>query len=577
MRVLIVSASMGAGHDGAARELARRLEADLHDTRVVDLLDAPPLKIGAAFRWGYKAQLRYVPWAYELTYRLWYWLGILIAPATAFVHVLTGRKVLRWVREFDADVVVSTYPLASLALGRERERGRLRVPVVTYVTDFAVHPLLVHRAVDLHQCVHPQSAEKARARLPHGRVTAPGPLVSPRFGDGAAARYQLGIEPDQRAVLIVAGSWGVGDVVEAFDLLASSERFTPVVVCGRNEKLAKQLRTRGGGVIIEWTDEMPSLMRACDALVQNAGGLTCMEAFAAGLPVVTFKPIPGHGIENAEDMDRAGVAPYVRRARDLLETLDAVIAEPNRTAAIDAGRAMFAGDPATEVVDVGRAPVVVPMPVRRPRVRVAAAAAVAFYATFTYGVGVAAAHGLGVGVAHAPRNSDAAYVAVRLSSQNASDASVASALAKLPASAVVDQDTVEQDPAAIMRLRDAGIEVANGGSGDRYRLELQRAAQDLGHTNLVIGRATGQRAEVFVASRRVNGYDLVAARLAHERVIVGRQRVTPKNAGALKLRTGWVYVVDGRSLDGRSLAQLLGQLANQAASQHVTTLPVGRV
>lgn len=576
MKVLIVSASMGAGHDGAARELARRLDADAHETRVVDLLDAPPLKIGAAFRWGYKAQLRYAPWAYELTYKLWYWLGILIAPATAFVHALTGRKLLRWVRDLGPDVVVSTYPLASLALGRERQRGRLRVPVVTFVTDFAVHPLLVHRAVDLHQCVHPQSAAKASARNPHGRVSAPGPLVSPRFRDGAAARYLLGIEPSQLAVLIVAGSWGVGDIVEAFDLLAASERFTPVVVCGRNEKLARQLRTRGGGVIIEWTDEMPALMRACDALVQNAGGLTCMEAFAAGLPVVTFKPIPGHGIENAEDMDRAGVAPYVRRPQELLATLDEVVTGPRRAAAVAAGHAMFAADPAAEIVDVGgRAPLVVPLPARRSRVRVAAAAAVAFYATFTYGVGVAAAHG--VGVAHARRGSGVAYVAVRLSAQTAADSGVTEQLARLPASAVIDQDTVEANPGAVVQLRAAGIEVANGGSGDRFRLEFERAARDIGHTNLVIRRATGQRADVFVASRRVNGYDLVAARLAHERVIVGRQRVTSANAAALRLRPGWVYVVDGRALDGPALTHLLSQLVAKAASQHVVTQPVGRV
>ena len=29
---------------------------------------------------------------------------------------------------------------------------------------------------------------------------------------------------------------------------------------------------------------MPALMTAADALVENAGGLTCMEAFAIGLP-----------------------------------------------------------------------------------------------------------------------------------------------------------------------------------------------------------------------------------------------------------------------------------------------------
>jgi UDP-N-acetylglucosamine:LPS N-acetylglucosamine transferase len=35
--------------------------------------------------------------------------------------------------------------------------------------------------------------------------------------------------------------------------------------------------------VIGWTDQMPALMSASDAPVENAGGLTCMEAFAVGL------------------------------------------------------------------------------------------------------------------------------------------------------------------------------------------------------------------------------------------------------------------------------------------------------
>src|SRR5690348_5616572 len=53
-RVLVVSASMGAGHDGAARELARRLEDDGHVTEVRDFMKSAPLKIGDVVRVGYE-------------------------------------------------------------------------------------------------------------------------------------------------------------------------------------------------------------------------------------------------------------------------------------------------------------------------------------------------------------------------------------------------------------------------------------------------------------------------------------------------------------------------------------------
>ena len=148
---------MGAGHDGAARELARRLEAAGHEVEIKDFLDAPPRPIGYLLRVGYQFQIRHLAWTYELTYRFWTMLPFLVGPLAGFISVLTRRRMRRWAHEFDADVVVSVYPLASQALGAMRKRGQLPVPAATFLTDFAVHPVWVHAGVDLHLAVHPAS------------------------------------------------------------------------------------------------------------------------------------------------------------------------------------------------------------------------------------------------------------------------------------------------------------------------------------------------------------------------------------------------------------------------------------
>src|SRR5438132_3700295 len=179
-RVLVVSASMGGGHDGAGRELVRRLRADGHNAQMVDFLDAFPLGIGWLVRAGYMLELKYAPWSYDATYRLWYRLPFMVGPIAALINILTRRRILGWVREARADVVVSTYPMASLVLGSARRRGRLDVPAATFITDFAVHPLWTHPGVDLHLCVHPQSATAAAQRSGRTAV-APGPLVPERF------------------------------------------------------------------------------------------------------------------------------------------------------------------------------------------------------------------------------------------------------------------------------------------------------------------------------------------------------------------------------------------------------------
>src|SRR5690349_21167501 len=344
---------MGAGHDGAAKELRRRLEAAGHRVEVVDFLDAVALHIGPVLRWFYQVQLRLFPWSYELSYRL---SPLLRAPAVMVDTWLTRRKLRRVIKEFRPDTIVSVYPLASLVLGRMRRTKLLRVPVVTYLTDFAVHSLWVHPGVDRHLAVSRLSAEAAVAR--GGKdARAHGPLVGERFRktnvDRAAVRSALGLAPDERAVLVVAGSWGVGDVMSTVEAIGASGEFHPITVCGRDEKLRADLESRGYGTVIGWTDEMPALMTAADALVENAGGLTCMEAFAVGLPVVTFRPIAGHGKDNAEMMARSGVNCYARDDAELHDMLRKVTRPgPERDALVDTARLLFVADPADDVQEL---------------------------------------------------------------------------------------------------------------------------------------------------------------------------------------------------------------------------------
>jgi UDP-N-acetylglucosamine:LPS N-acetylglucosamine transferase len=74
-------------------------------------------------------------------------------------------------------------------------------------------------------------------------------------------------------------------------------------------------------LVFGWVDDMPALMRACDVVVQNAGGLSTLEALASGLPVITYRCLPGHGRANARVLDEIGLVPSVADPTALAQAL----------------------------------------------------------------------------------------------------------------------------------------------------------------------------------------------------------------------------------------------------------------
>jgi UDP-N-acetylglucosamine:LPS N-acetylglucosamine transferase len=326
-RAVVVSASIGAGHDAAADEIARRLRDQGLDVEQYDFLDLLPGRMGRLVCGGYQRMLTVAPWAYRLIYRGLDQSGDLGRQASMLSR-LSARRLREAIAD-DAVVVVSTYPLASQALGSLRTDKLLSVPVVTYLTDYSVHRLWVAAGVDLHLAIHDIPSDQARG---HGaaKVVTVRPVVDPRFSPASseartAARVRYGLPETGAVALVIGGSWGAGKLARAVHEITATGLVTCAVVCGRNERLRERLRASGIEHAFGWIGDMPALMNAVDVVVQNAGGMTVQEAAASGLPVISYRCIPGHGLTNAAALHQADVARWAQTSSELaalLLTLD---------------------------------------------------------------------------------------------------------------------------------------------------------------------------------------------------------------------------------------------------------------
>lgn len=329
----IVSGSFGAGHNAAAREIARHLERRGYTTRTWDIVDLMPGHLGRILRAGYLRQIQSFPvtWSWTLN-------GLEQHPALARA---AGRALgsadaaLLELAADGADTIVSTHPFASQALGNLKARGHLSSPVVTYLTDMSVHPMWVHPSVDLHLALNELPAREARHRGARDvrvvRPVVPADFATPRGAttSRSESRQALGLPRDERLVLVTGGSCGIGELERTAAEIAATGLATPVVLCGRNHRLLQRIRANGSAIGLGWVDDMPSLLKAVDAVVQNSGGFTSLETLAAGAPILGYRCIAGHGVTNARALDKAGLVPWVRNHGDLAAGLGVALSTPH--------------------------------------------------------------------------------------------------------------------------------------------------------------------------------------------------------------------------------------------------------
>jgi UDP-N-acetylglucosamine:LPS N-acetylglucosamine transferase len=334
--VLIVTASVGEGHDLPARTLAEQLRDERPGVEVVteDGLAAMGRLITAFSESGPRLVFFRVLWLWDLTF----WLFARLPPVRGFGKFLLGvvgrRGMLRLVRAVDPDVVVSVYPQSTEVLGQLRRTERLDVPVVAGITDLAAMQYWAARGVDLHLVTHPESIDEVRdvagseteIRCVHG-LTAPD-FVLPR--EPADARRALHL-PEGKIVLVSGGGWGVGDLESAVDVALGVGRIELVVcLCGRNEELRARLEWRYEGetrVRVEgFTDRMNDWLAAADALIHSTGGLTVLEAHIRGCPTISYGWGRGHIRLNNAAFRRFGLADVVTSRAGLTAALEHALA-----------------------------------------------------------------------------------------------------------------------------------------------------------------------------------------------------------------------------------------------------------
>ena len=298
---------------------------------------------------GYRVQLRLMPWTYTLVY----WLLEHIAPIRWFARrllwLLGSRPLARCIAEHDPDVIVSTYPAVTVVLARLRRTKVVDCPTVATITDLTGLFFWAQPGIDMHLVMYGESMPSVERIAGEGSVRLVRPLISADFLGPRCplqARQALGLPEQGRMVVVSGGGWGVGDIEGAVRELSKLTEVSSIVcLAGRDEELRDKLSAdfaREPRVhVYGFTDKMPQLLAAADVLVHSTGGVTCLEAKAAGTPVVSYGLPVGHARLNTRAMATLDLLRLANNTDELREHVQASFAEVGATRAPDAAESML--------------------------------------------------------------------------------------------------------------------------------------------------------------------------------------------------------------------------------------------
>ncbi len=346
-KVLILSASVGAGHLRAADALEKafvKLNA-AEELKNIDVLNYTNPLFRRLYGKAYLDMVNTMPevlgWMYDSLDKPWQNEKRRLA-----LDRLNTQPLIKLLKKEKPDIAVCTHFLPAEIISWLKAKEKISCPQAIVVTDFDAHALwLCHYYEKYFVALEETKVHLEKLGIPADKIAVSGIPIDPIFAetkDKIEMREKYGLEKDKITILVSAGGFGVGNIEHL--LQALSEMKTPaqiVALCGRNEELKAKLEKLADEKLnnqtvnfkpISFTTAMDEYMSAADVIVGKPGGLTTSEALAKNLVFVVVNPIPGQEERNSDHLLEEGCAIKCNNLPTLAYKFDKLLSDKKRFA-----------------------------------------------------------------------------------------------------------------------------------------------------------------------------------------------------------------------------------------------------
>ncbi|WP_110953632.1 MGDG synthase family glycosyltransferase [Anaerosinus massiliensis] len=338
---LIVTASIGAGHNRAAEAIGNEIkikypQAEIH---IVDFMSTKTAYLNGILKEAYLKMLSLVPDMYEFLYS--FTRGKLQGVSVQSLLALAMKNdMASLVRRYNADVVICTHPFPCAAAAYLKKTKQIDAVLSGVITDFSIHQLWVYKEVDLYFVGNSAlRSELTQKGIDAWRIYDTGIPIDTYFNQNynkIELIEKMQLDEISPIILVMGGGLGLGGVNLALQSLETIDvKVQIIVVAGENQNLWLDLKAQAGKskhMIQVWgfSNNVQELMAVSTILISKPGALTISEALAMELPMILNEPIPGQEKENAAYVESIGAAIWVKDSTKLADVVAGILTNPEK-------------------------------------------------------------------------------------------------------------------------------------------------------------------------------------------------------------------------------------------------------
>lgn len=359
MKILIFYASYGGGHLNAAKSIQNCIIENYKDVDVelIDCMKYVNKTIEKFTTAAYREMAKKMPWAWGRIYS--------DSQKGPLAHIssrsnkIMAIKLLKLLREKQADLIISTHPFGSQMCSYLKRKGKIKSKIATIMTDFAPHDqwLVGHDFTDYFFVAHNKMKDYLINKgICENKIFATGIPISDRFlkhYDRKEILKKYELSEDKKTILFFGGGeFGLGKTRTAQifeDFVKENANIQIVAIAGRNIKMKERFQEivnengkQNSVKILEYTNEVPELMSIANLVVTKPGGLTTSESLASHLPMIVINPIPGQEEENAEFLESKGIAIWIKKSDDSKTVIHNFLNDSGKLASMKENTALLA-------------------------------------------------------------------------------------------------------------------------------------------------------------------------------------------------------------------------------------------